>query len=148
MCEANSHYGIIDGQDEFEDALTSDYECELMKCRKLEKTYITTNQKRLEAKINPLLSIEEIQIAINENNLAKQAWEMQERIVKFTLHKDEKYHKAYTAFKAYIDTKILEEHYIAESNSIVYKENEYKENEYKENEYKENISPFVFRHKL
>ena len=138
MCEPNSHYEIIEGEDEFEDALTSDYECELMKCRKLEKIYIITNKKRLEAKGNPLLSIEEIRIAINESNLAKQAWEMQERIVKFTLHKDEKYHKAYTAFKAYIDNKILEEDYIAESNSIVYKENEYKEN----------ISPFVFRHKL
>ena len=70
--------------------------------------------------------------------MAKQALEMQERIVTFTLHKDKKYHMAYTAFKSYIDTKILEEDYIADSNSIVCKENEYKEN----------ISPFVFRHKL
>jgi hypothetical protein len=133
MCEPNSHYEIIDGKDEFEDALTSDYECELMKCRKLEKIYIINNKKRLEAKINPLLSIEEIQTSINESNLAKQAWEMQERIVTFTLHKDKKYHMAYTAFKAYIDNKILEEDYIAESNTI---------------EYKKNISPFIFRHKL
>jgi hypothetical protein len=133
MCEPNSHYEISDCEDEFEDALTSDYECELMKCRKLEKIYIISNKKRLEAKKNPLLSIEEIQTAINESNLAKQAWEMQERIVTFILHKDEKYHMAYTAFKAYIDTKILEEDYIAESNTI---------------EYKKNISPFIFRHKL
>ena len=109
-----------------------------MKCRKLEKKYIISNKKRLEAKVNPLLSIEEIRTAINESNLAKQAWEMQERIVTFILHKDEKFHMAYTAFKSYIETKILEEDYIAESNNIICKKNEYKEN----------ISPVAFRHKL
>ena len=138
MCEPNSQQGISDGEDVFEDALTSDYECEFMKCCKLEQIYIISNKKRLEAKKNPLLSIEEIRREINESNLAKQAWEMQERIVTFTLHKDKKYHMAYTAFKDYIDNKILEEDYIADSNRIVCKENEYKEN----------ISPFVFRHKL
>ena len=83
----------------------STYQTELMKYCELEQVYMMKNKKRLEAKKNPLLSVEEITTAINDCNLAKQMWEKQEKVVLITLHKNNNYYTAYKNFRYYIETK-------------------------------------------